>query len=359
MEDSFTLMERLRTRRIIVGGVPVGGGAPVSVQSMCSTPTRDAEATLAQIGRLAAAGCDIVRVAVPDEEAARALERICAESPLPVVADIHFDYRLALASAKAGAAKIRINPGNIGGEDNVRAVAEECGARGLPIRIGVNSGSIEKRLLERYGGPTPEAMVESAAGQLALLERFGFRDVCVSLKASDVPTTVAAYRMASERFDCPLHLGVTEVGTSYNGVVASAVGIGTLLCEGLGDTLRVSLTAPPEEEVRAGIAILKAAGLRRGGVHIVSCPTCGRTQIDLISLATEVENRLAGLDAELTVAVMGCIVNGPGEAREADYGIAGGRGEGVLFKKGRPVGKVPEAKLVDALCGMIEEETRS
>ncbi|MCD8192335.1 MAG: flavodoxin-dependent (E)-4-hydroxy-3-methylbut-2-enyl-diphosphate synthase [Oscillospiraceae bacterium] len=352
-------MERLRTRRIIVGGVPVGGGAPVSVQSMCSTPTRDAEATLAQIGRLAAAGCDIVRVAVPDEEAARALERICAESPLPVVADIHFDYRLALASAKAGAAKIRINPGNIGGEDNVRAVAEECGARGLPIRIGVNSGSIEKRLLERYGGPTPEAMVESAAGQLALLERFGFRDVCVSLKASDVPTTVAAYRMASERFDCPLHLGVTEVGTSYNGVVASAVGIGTLLCEGLGDTLRVSLTAPPEEEVRAGIAILKAAGLRRGGVHIVSCPTCGRTQIDLISLATEVENRLAGLDAELTVAVMGCIVNGPGEAREADYGIAGGRGEGVLFKKGRPVGKVPEAKLVDALCGMIEEETRS
>ncbi|MCD8255506.1 MAG: flavodoxin-dependent (E)-4-hydroxy-3-methylbut-2-enyl-diphosphate synthase [Oscillospiraceae bacterium] len=359
MEDSFTLMERLRTRRISVGGVPVGGGAPVSVQSMCSTPTRDAEATLAQIDRLAAAGCDIVRVAVPDEEAARALERICAESPLPVVADIHFDYRLALASAKAGAAKIRINPGNIGGEDNVRAVAEECGARGLPIRIGVNSGSIEKRLLERYGGPTPEAMVESAAGQLALLECFGFRDVCVSLKASDVPTTVAAYRMASERFDCPLHLGVTEAGTSYNGVVASAVGIGTLLCEGLGDTLRVSLTAPPEEEVRAGIAILKAAGLRRGGVHIVSCPTCGRTQIDLISLATEVENRLAGLDAELTVAVMGCIVNGPGEAREADYGIAGGRGEGVLFKKGRPIGKVTEAKLVDALCGMIEEETRS
>lgn len=349
-------MDRTQTRQIRVGGVAVGGGAAVSVQSMCCTDTRDAEATLAQIARLAESGCDIVRVAVPDDQAARALAEICRRSPLPVVADIHFDYRLALLSAEAGAAKIRINPGNIGGEERVRAVASACRERGIPIRIGVNAGSLEKRLLEKYGGPTPEAMVESAAVQAETLEKCGFSDICLSLKASDVPLTVAAYRLAAERFPYPLHLGVTEAGTSYNGVVNSAVGIGALLCAGIGDTVRVSLTADPVEEVRAGIAILRAAGLRRGGVRFVSCPTCGRTQVDLISLAQETERRLAGCRRDITVAVMGCVVNGPGEARQADYGIAGGRGEGVIFRKGETVAKFPEDRLVDELVHMVESE---
>ena len=353
-------MKRTETKQLNVGGVALGGGAPVTVQSMCTTDTRDAAATLAQIGRLHGAGCEIVRVAVPDMAAAEALKQICAESPLPVVADIHFDYRLALAAVKAGAAKIRINPGNIGGADRVRAVADECGAAGVPIRIGINSGSIEKHLLERYGHPTAEAMVESAAGHIALLEDCGFHDVCLSLKASSVPLTVAAYRLAAERFTSyPLHLGVTEAGTAYMGTVSSAVGIGALLMEGIGDTIRVSLTADPVEEARAGIAILKAAGLRRGGVKMISCPTCGRTQIDLIAAAEAVEAALAGLDKDLTVAVMGCAVNGPGEAREADYGLAGGKGEAVLFKKGEIVGKVPEAEMVSALLRLIETETET
>lgn len=350
------MRDRTETKQIHAGAVAVGGTAPVSVQSMCNTDTRDAEATLAQIRALAAAGCDIVRVAVPDMAAARALEQICAESPLPVVADIHFDYKLALAAVERGAAKIRINPGNIGGADRVRAVAEACGARVVPIRIGVNSGSIEKPLLAKYGRPTAEAMVESAAGHIALLNDCGFDDICLSLKASDVPLTVAAYRLAAERFPYPLHLGVTEAGTSYVGTVNSAVGIGTLLMEGVGSTIRVSLTADPVEEAKAGIAILKAAGLRRSGVRIVSCPTCGRTQIDLVAAAREVEARLADLDRDITVAVMGCMVNGPGEAREADYGLAGGKGEAVLFQKGEIVVKVPEADMVSALLDLIRSD---
>lgn len=349
-------MDRTQTRRIDVGGVAVGAGAAVSVQSMCSTDTRDTDATLAQIRRLHDAGCEIVRVAVPDGEAAESLREICRRSPLPVVADIHFDYRLALLSAEAGAAKIRINPGNIGGMEKVRAVASACRERGIPIRVGVNAGSLEKRLLDKYGGPTPEAMVESAADHIECLARCGFEDVCLSLKASDVPLTVEAYRLAAKTFPFPLHLGVTEAGTSYSGTISSAVGIGALLCQGIGDTIRVSLTADPAEEVRAGIAILRAAGLRRGGVRLISCPTCGRTQVDLIALAAETERRLAGCGRDVTVAVMGCVVNGPGEARQADYGIAGGRGEGVLFRRGEIVGKAPEAELVGALMRMIESE---
>ena len=350
-------MTRNETKQILVGGVPVGGGAPVTVQSMCNTKTSDAAATLAQIRRLAAAGCDIIRVAVPDTDAAEALPEICAGSPLPVVADIHFDYRLALAAAEAGVAKIRINPGNIGSADRVKAVAEACGARGIPIRIGINSGSLEKRLLEKYGAPTAEAMVESAAGHAALLEQFGFTDICLSLKSSSVPLTLAAYRLAAERFPYPLHLGVTEAGTLRQGTIQSAAGIGAMLLEGIGDTIRVSLTADPVEEVTAGISILKACGLRKNGVKVISCPTCGRTQIDLIAAANEVEQRLANCKRDITVAVMGCVVNGPGEAREADYGLAGGRGEAALFKKGEIVGKAPEAEMVNALIKLIEQDT--
>ncbi len=350
-------MTREQTRQIHVGAVAVGGGAAVSVQSMCNTPTADAEATLAQIRALADAGCDIIRVAVPDDAAAQAMERICAESPLPVVADIHFDYRLALRSIAAGAAKVRINPGNIGSADRVKAVAEACGAKGIPIRIGINAGSLEKHLLERCGAPTPEAMVESAAGHAELLERCGFTDICLSLKASSVPLTLAAYRLAAARFPYPLHLGVTEAGTLFQGTVQSAMGIGAALLDGIGDTIRVSLTADPVEEVRAGLAILKAAGLRRRGAKVISCPTCGRTQIDLIAAANEVERRLSGCDRDITVAVMGCVVNGPGEARGADYGLAGGKGEAALFRRGEVVCKVPEAQMVDALMQMIEQDT--
>ena len=350
-------MNRNETKQIHVGGVALGGGAPVSVQSMCNTPTADADATLAQIRQLAAAGCDIIRVAVPDDAAADAMARICAESPIPVVADIHFDYKLALRCAEAGVAKIRINPGNIGGAERVRAVAEACGQRGIPIRIGINTGSLEKRLLEKYGAPTAEALVESAADHAALLERFGFTDICLSLKASSVPLTWAAYRLAAERFPYPLHLGVTEAGTLRQGTLQSAMGIGALLLCGIGDTIRVSLTADPVEEVRAGLAILKAAGLRAGGPKVVSCPTCGRTQIDLIAAANEVERRLEGSTRNITVAVMGCVVNGPGEAREADYGLAGGRGEAALFRRGAIVRKVPEAGMVDALMELIEQDT--
>lgn len=349
-------MNRSETRQINAGGVLIGGGAAVTVQSMCSTDTRDAEATLAQIEALSRAGCDLVRVAVPDEAAALALREICRRSPLRVVADIHFDYRLALLSAEAGVSKIRINPGNIGGEEKVRAVASACRERGIPIRIGVNAGSLEKRLLGKYGEPTAQAMVDSAEAHIEWLVRFGFEDICLSLKASGVPLTVEAYCLAAKTFPYPLHLGVTEAGTSYNGTINSAVGIGALLCRGIGDTIRVSLTADPVEEVRAGIAILKAAGLRRGGVRLISCPTCGRTQVDLISLAGETERRLAGCKRDITVAVMGCIVNGPGEARQADYGIAGGKGEGVIFRKGEIVAKVPEDRLVPALVHMIENE---
>ena len=349
-------MKRENTKRIIVGGVAVGGGAKVSVQSMCNTKTWDAEATAAQIREFAAAGCDIVRVAVPDMRSAQAISEIKERVDMPLVADIHFDYRLALEAAARGADKIRINPGNIGGEENVKAVAEACRARNVPIRIGVNAGSLEARLIEKYGHPCPEAMVESARGHVALLNKYGFDDICLSLKTSSVPLTIASYRMAAECFPYPLHLGVTETGTEWNGTIQSAVGIGTLLCEGIGDTIRVSLTADPVREVAAGVAILKAAGLRSGGVKFVSCPTCGRTEIDLISLAKDVEARVKNIDRDITVAVMGCVVNGPGEAREADYGVAGGKGKGILFKKGQVLGTYPYERLCDALTELIEND---
>ncbi len=351
-------MKRENTKRIMVGGAAVGGGADVSVQSMCNTRTSDVEATCAQINALAAAGCDIVRLAVPDMAAAEAISAIKERVGVPLVADIHFDYRLALEAAARGIDKIRINPGNIGSRERVEAVAKACAARGIPIRIGVNGGSLEKPLLEKYGHPTPEAMLESAKGHIRLLNDCGFDDICLSLKASSPALTVAAYRLAAAELPYPLHLGVTETGTAYEGVIRSAVGIGALLMEGIGDTIRVSLTADPVEEVKAGIAILKAAGLRTGGVRLVSCPTCGRTEIDLIALAHEVERRLAGVERDITVAVMGCVVNGPGEAREADYGVAGGRGCGLLFKKGEIVGKVSEERLCDALLELIESEAR-
>ena len=349
-------MERKNTKRINVGGLEIGGGSAVTVQSMCNTKTWDVEATVAQIKRLQAAGCEIVRLAVPDQRAAEAISAIKEQVDVPLVADIHFDYRLALICAERGIDKIRINPGNIGGEENVKAVAEACRARNIPIRIGVNAGSLEHRLLEKYGHPCPEAMVESARGHVELLNKFGFDDICLSMKASSVPLTIASYRMASECFAYPLHLGVTETGTAWNGTIQSAVGIGTLLSEGIGDTIRVSLTADPVEEVRAGIAILKAAGLRTGGVKFVSCPTCGRTEIDLIGLAKQVESLVSGMDRDITVAVMGCVVNGPGEAREADYGIAGGKDKGLIFKKGQVVGTYPYERLCQALMELIESD---
>ena len=342
------------SRQIQVGSVAVGGGAPVSIQSMTNTPTHDVEATLGQIRALAAAGCDIVRVAVPDMAAARAIGALKAASPLPLVADIHFDYRLALEAAAQGIDKIRINPGNIGSPDRVKAVADACRARGIPIRIGVNGGSLEKELLAKFGGPTPEALVESALGHARLLEQFGFRDICISLKSSNVPTTMRAYQLMAARYDYPLHLGVTEAGTPELGILKSAAGIGGLLALGIGDTFRVTLTADPVEEIAAARQILKAIGLRREGPELIACPTCGRTQIDLIPMARQVEELLKGVDKPITVAVMGCAVNGPGEASHADVGIAGGKGEGVLFQRGRIVGKVPEDQLVPALMKLIE-----
>lgn len=352
----MTDMKRTETKQIMVGGVRIGADAPVSVQTMCNTKTWDVEATVSQIRQFEAAGCDIVRLAVPDMRSAEAISQIKEQVRIPLVADIHFDYRLALEVAARGIDKIRINPGNIGGEENVKAVAAECRSRNIPIRIGVNAGSLEKNLLEKYGHPCAEALVESAAGHARLLEKYDFTDICISLKASSVPLTVETYRLAAETFPYPLHICVTETGTEYNGTIQSAVGIGTLLNEGIGNTVRVSLTADPVKEVTAGIAILKAAGLRKQGVKFVSCPTCGRTEIDLISLATEVEKRVSTIDRDITVAVMGCVVNGPGEAREADYGIAGGVGKGLIFKKGVVLGTYPYDRLCDALLELIESE---
>ena len=342
------------TKQINVGGVLIGGGAPVTIQSMCNTPTQDVPATLDQIRKLAAAGCEIVRVAVPDMDAARAVGKIKENSPIPVVVDIHFDYKLALEAIAAGADKVRINPGNIGGEDRVKAVAEACSLHNIPIRIGVNGGSLEKPILAKYGGVTPEAMVESAFGHIRLLNKFDFDDICVSLKSSSVPVTMKAYQLMGEASDYPLHIGVTEAGTVRMGTLKSAVGIGGLLALGIGDTMRVSLSADPVEEIYAAREILKAAGVRREGPELVSCPTCGRTRIDLISLANEVEERLKTVDKPITVAVMGCAVNGPGEARSADCGIAGGIGEGLLFRRGEIVRKVPQDRLVDELFALIE-----
>ena len=340
------------TRQINVGGVPVGGGAPVTIQSMTNTPTQDVAATVAQIQKLAAAGCDIVRVAVPDMEAARAVGKIKEESPIPVVVDIHFDYKLALESIAAGADKVRINPGNIG-RYYVKQVADACRQRGIPIRIGVNSGSLDHNVAARYG-VTPEAMVESAFQHIRMLERYDFTDICVSLKSSNVQTAMQAYQLMHCRSDYPLHIGVTEAGTVRMGTLKSAVGIGGLLALGIGDTMRVSLSADPVEEVYAAREILKAAGVRQEGPELVSCPTCGRTKIDLIALANQVEERLKTVDKPITVAVMGCAVNGPGEASAADCGIAGGIGEGLLFQKGEIVKKVPQDRLVDELFMLIE-----
>ena len=343
------------TRQIHVGSVLIGGGAPVTIQSMCNTPTENVEATVDQIHRLEQAGCDIVRVAVPNREAARAVGAIKEHISIPLVVDIHFDYRLALEAVAAGADKVRINPGNIGGEDRVKAVAQACRSKGIPIRIGVNGGSLEKGLLAKYGGVTPEALVESAFGHIALLHKFDFDDICVSLKSSDVRTTMAAYQLMSAKSDYPLHLGITETGTVRMGTIKSAVGIGGLLGFGIGDTIRVSLSADPVEEVLAARNILKALGLRRDGPNLISCPTCGRTRINLIALAEEVERRLQTVDKPITVAVMGCVVNGPGEAAAADVGIAGGDGVGLLFRRGEIVKKVPQDKLVDELFDLIDQ----
>ena len=342
------------TKQIFVGGVPVGGGAPVSIQSMTNTRTDDVESTVEQVRRLSAAGCQIIRVAVPDMAAARAVGAIKERIDIPLVVDIHFDYKLALEAVAAGADKVRINPGNIGDESRVKAVADACRQRGVPIRIGVNGGSLEKELLHKYGGVCPEAMVESAFGHIRLLNKFDFDDICISLKSSSVPMTMKAYKLMSERSSYPLHVGVTEAGTVRMGTLKSAVGIGGLLAMGIGDTMRVSLSADPVEEVYAARDILKAAGLRMDGPELVSCPTCGRTRIDLIGLAQQVEERLKQVQKPITVAVMGCVVNGPGEATAADCGIAGGQGEGLLFRKGQIVKKVPQDQLVDELFALID-----
>ena len=343
------------TRQINAGGVRIGGGAPVSIQSMLNTATTDVEGSLAQIAALKAAGCELARLAVPDQAAAKGFAAIAARSPLPLVADIHFDYRLAIAAAEGGAAKIRINPGNIGSAEKVRAVADACRDRGIPIRIGVNGGSLERELLQKYGGVTAQALVDSALGHVRLLNDCNFDDICISVKCSHVPVNMAAYRMLHEQTHYPLHLGVTEAGTPRLGVLKSAIGIGGLLCQGIGDTIRVSLTADPEEEVRAALDILSAAGLRKTGPDLISCPTCGRTRYDMIPIAREVERRLQGCTKPITVAVMGCVVNGPGEARAADVGIAGGDGEGLLFRHGEILRKVPQDKLVDALMDEIDK----
>ncbi len=348
-------MDKKKTRAVSVGGVLVGGGNRISVQSMTNTDTRDAAATAAQINALAVAGCDIVRVAVPDEAAARAIADIKRQISLPLVVDIHFDYRLALICMENGADKVRINPGNIGDMDKVRAVCDMAKEKHIPIRIGVNGGSLEKHLLQKYGAPMAQALVESALGHVKLLEECGFYDTVLSLKASDVPTMLAAYRLAHEACDYPLHLGVTEAGTYESGIVKSAVGIGALLADGIGDTIRVSLTDDPVREVSAGIEILKALGLRKSGVTFVSCPTCGRCQIELIQIANHVYELTKNLDKDIKIAVMGCAVNGPGEARDADIGIAGGNGEGLLFKKGEIVRKIPQDDIIDALMQEIEQ----
>ena len=343
------------TRQIHVGPVAIGGGAPVSIQSMCNTPTENVDATVAQILCLEQAGCDIVRVAVPTREAAMAIPAIKARIHIPLVADIHFDYKLALLCIDGGVDKIRINPGNIGSPDRVRAVADGCREHGIPIRVGVNGGSLEKDILRKYGGVTAEALAESALGHVRLLEDCGFADVCISVKCSHVPVNMEAYRLLHERADYPLHLGVTEAGTPDMGVLKSAIGIGGLLCQGIGDTLRVSLTADPVEEVVAAKRILQAIGLRRSGPDLIACPTCGRTKYDMLSIAREVERRLEGCTKPITVAVMGCVVNGPGEASAADVGIAGGDGEGLLFAKGKILRKLPQDKLVDALMEEIDK----
>lgn len=342
-------------KKVKIGNLTIGGGELVRVQSMLNTPAGDREAAVKQAKELENAGCEIIRATVPDMSAVKTVAALKETCTVPIVADIHFDWKMALEALSAGADKIRINPGNIGSDEKVKAVADACRLRGVPIRIGVNSGSVEKHILAKYGSPTPEALVESAMYHVGLLQKFDFDDIVISLKSSDVQKTVAAYRLISQRCDYPLHIGVTEAGTLRMGLIKSAAGIGSLLLDGIGDTLRVSLTAPPVNEVYAGYDILKAVGVRSRGANLVSCPTCGRTKIDLIGLAERVEDALRGCDKKITVAVMGCIVNGPGEAKEADIGVAGGNGEGLLFKKGEIIRKVPENELFDALTAEIEK----
>ncbi|MCQ2531426.1 MAG: flavodoxin-dependent (E)-4-hydroxy-3-methylbut-2-enyl-diphosphate synthase [Saccharofermentans sp.] len=342
-----------KTKVVRVGNVLLGGGNPIAIQSMNNTNTADVKATLEQIYKLADAGCDITRVTVPDMEAANALKEITAKSPIPVVADIHFDYRLAIEAAKNGAAKIRINPGNIGGEEKLRMVAQTCKERGLPIRVGVNSGSIDRKLVEQYGGVCAENMTISALGAVKLLEDVDFDDIVISIKSSSPKLTIDTYRTIASKCNYPLHVGVTEAGTPWEGAIKSAVGIGTLLAEDIGDTIRVSLTGDPVEEIRAGISILKALDLRKGGITFVSCPTCGRTQVPLIELAQEVEKRISGLPYDLKVAIMGCVVNGPGEAREADIGLAGGKGEFLLFRHGESIRKISADNVLEEFTNEV------
>lgn len=348
-------MERRKTRQLQIGSVKIGGGAPIVVQSMTNTPTEDAAATLAQIKRLAEAGCEVVRCTVPHKAAAEGLKTIVKESPIPVIADIHFDYKMALAAIEAGVDGLRLNPGNIGGNDRVAAVVEAAKKRNVPIRIGVNAGSLPKDLLEKYGHPTAEALVEAAWRHIHILEDMDYRNIKISLKAHDVPLTIAAYRLMASQCDYPLHVGITEAGTVNSGIIKSAVGIGTLLAEGIGDTIRVSLTGDPVREVQVAYDILKALGLREYGPTLIACPTCGRTQISLEKLALEVERRLADVKDPITVAVMGCVVNGPGEAREADIGVAGGVGEGLIFRKGEIIKKVAENEIMDELFKEIDK----
>ncbi|MBW6409739.1 flavodoxin-dependent (E)-4-hydroxy-3-methylbut-2-enyl-diphosphate synthase [Clostridium sp. YB-6] len=346
-------VKRRISRKVKVGEVYVGGDSPITIQSMTNTDTRDIEKTLNQINLLYNAGCEIIRCAVLDMEAAEALKEITEKSPIPVVADIHFDYKLALKSIENGISALRINPGNIGSVERVRLVAQACKEKNIPIRIGVNSGSLEKDILEKYGSPTPEGLVESALRHIKILEDMNFYDIVVSIKSSDVRMMIDCYRLIGEKCNYPLHLGVTESGTVNKGTIKSSIGIGTLLAEGIGDTIRVSLTSDPVEEIKVAIEILKSLGLKKGGVNFVSCPTCGRTQINLINIANEVEKRLESCNKDIKVAVMGCVVNGPGEAREADIGIAGGKGEGIIFKKGQIIKKVKEEELIDALMEEI------
>ncbi len=349
------MYSRFATQPVAVGRLKIGGGAPVVIQSMTNTDTADADSTLAQIRELAAAGCELVRVAVPTEKAARVLPLLVRESPLPLVADIHFNYRLALSALESGVAKLRINPGNIGGAEKLAQVARLASARNVPIRIGVNAGSLEKRLLEKHGSATAEALVESALDNIRLLEKMNFTELVISIKASSVPVTVKAYRTLAQKVNYPLHIGITEAGSYFTGTVFSSVGIGALLLDELGDTLRVSLTAPPVEEIKVAKAILAAAEVRRFGPRIISCPTCGRCQVDLISLAAEIEKRTSGINEPLTLAVMGCVVNGPGEAREADVGIACGKNQGLVFSEGEIVRKVPADKLVEEFMAFLHQ----
>lgn len=343
MEDA------MKTREISIGSVKIGGDNPIAVQSMTNTKTEDVDATVAQIGRLVEAGCDIVRVAVPTMEAAQAVRDIKRQIAVPLVADIHFDYRLALAAVENGVDKIRINPGNVGSRERIQAVVDACRERKIPIRVGVNSGSLEKSLIEKYGGVTPEALVESALGEVDVIRQMDYENIVISIKSSDVLQCIKAHERIATQTDFPLHVGITESGTVLTGSIKSAVGLGTILYQGIGDTIRVSLTGDPVEEVKAANLILKSLGLKKGGITVVSCPTCGRTQIDLIGLATKVEQMVQDFDLDIKVAVMGCVVNGPGEAREADIGIAGGKGEGLLIKKGEVVKKLPEGELLEAL----------